>query len=61
MITDDDITDAMITYGGSFVVALGWAFRRADIVNRARLKAAFPEYWAEYRELAERKRQQRSA
>lgn len=63
MVTDDDISDTMINFGGSFVGALGWAFRRADIVNRARLKAAFSQEWNQYRELAELKlkQQQRSA
>lgn len=46
------ITDAMIRFGGDFVSALGVLFRRADDDNRARLKAAFSEYWAQYRELA---------
>lgn len=54
-ITDGDVTVAMYVYGGSFVSALGALWRLADDDNRARLKAAFPEYWAEYRDLAERK------
>lgn len=28
------------------------AWRAADIVNQHKLKDAFPEYWAEYREMA---------
>jgi hypothetical protein len=50
--TDYAITAAMITYGGSFVQGLGQLFRQADAANKARLKAAFPEYWAKYRDLA---------
>jgi hypothetical protein len=49
-----DITEAMLTYGGAFVRALAAAYRVADIANQRRLKDAFPEYWAEYRDLAER-------
>jgi len=51
-LTDFEITNAMYVYGGSFVSALGTLWRLADDDNRARLKAAFPEYWVEYRELA---------
>jgi hypothetical protein len=57
--TDYEITDAMITYGGNFVAQLGKAFRAGDVVNQAKLKAAFPDYWREYATLAELK--QRSA
>jgi len=51
--TDYQITAAMMTYGGSFVSTLGKLFRMADERNMAKLKAAFPEYWDEYRELAQ--------
>jgi hypothetical protein len=44
--------EAMSKYGGSFVQALAVAYRRADDVNRARLLAAFPDYFAEYATLA---------
>lgn len=50
--SDYEVIDAMITYGGSFVKQLGLAFRAADSINRAKLHAAFPEYWNEYDELA---------
>lgn len=46
--SDHEITEAMIVYGGSFVSSLGTLFRRADVVNQAKLKAAFPEYWTSY-------------
>ncbi len=49
---DYDITEAMLLYGGSFVEALAMAFRKADVSNEIRIKAAFPEYWREYREKA---------
>lgn len=44
---------AMQEYGGSFVRALGIAASYADPDNLARLKAAFPEYWARYAEMAQ--------
>jgi len=40
--------EAMTKYGGSFVKALAEAARRADPQNLARIKTAWPEYWAEY-------------
>ena len=40
--------EAMAKYGGSFVKALAEAARRADPQNLARIKMAWPEYWAEY-------------
>ena len=49
---DYAITEAMITYGGSFIASLGRLFRLADDVNQARLKVAFPGYWREYRAIA---------
>lgn len=52
---DIDIIEAMEKYGGSFVVALAQAARRADSINLAKLKAAFPEYWEQYRTMAEAK------
>ena len=57
-IDDFEITGAMLVYGGSFVQALGKAWRVADSDNRATLKAAFPLYWKKYAELAALKRQQ---
>jgi hypothetical protein len=38
----------METYGGSFVVALAGAMRKADASNKNRLILAFPEYVQEY-------------
>lgn len=51
-ITDAHVTRAMVVYGGSFVSALGKLWPLADDNNRARLKAAFPEYWEQYHKLA---------
>lgn len=42
------IPEAMIRMGGGFVKALGNLYRKADLENQRRLKAAFPEYWEEY-------------
>ena len=46
------VVSAMNRYGGSFAKALSEAFFTADADNFARLKAAFPELWAEYEEMA---------
>jgi hypothetical protein len=54
-ITDYDVSVAMLTFGGSFVQALGRAWQCADTVNGDKLKAAFPEYWEQYREFAQMK------
>jgi len=45
--------EAMEKYGGSFVVALAQAARRADRNNLERIKLAFPEYWKQYTEMAD--------
>lgn len=50
--SDFATVNAMIQFGGSFVRALAQACRLADTENLARIKAAFPEYWAKYEELA---------
>jgi hypothetical protein len=52
--TDEDFATvrAMETYGGGFVQALAAACHRADPENLVRLKAAFPEYWSHYSEMA---------
>jgi len=54
-ITDYQIADAMKAIGGSFVRTLGQLWFMADLINREKLKAAFPEYWEEYRELVQLK------
>lgn len=46
--TDYEIAEAMIVYGGSFVSSLGRLWQLADPVNRGRLKDAFPDYWKNY-------------
>ena len=54
MMSDYEITGAMIKYGGSFVEALGQLHRLGDAINQRRLRLAFPEYWKQYSDLAER-------
>lgn len=48
---DYAITEAMLAFGGSFVVALAEAFRKGDPINQAKLKAAYSELWATYAEM----------
>ena len=50
--TDNEIVSAMVVYGGGFVKSLAESFRRADEINFARLKAAFPDLWEKYTRLA---------
>jgi hypothetical protein len=54
-ITDHDVTEAMIRFGGSFVKGLGMLWLAGDEINRRRLKLAFPDFWREYKEIAESK------
>lgn len=55
---DDDyeIAQMMRRYGGSFVHKLADCFLAADGINRQRVKAAFPDYWQAYRQMAEKER-----
>lgn len=50
---DEWTIEAMIYRGGSFVKALGEAAIRADGDNLQRIKATWPEYWAEYEKVGE--------
>lgn len=43
---------AMEKYGGSFVSHLGQAARHADDGNLQKIKNTFPEYWAQYEQMA---------
>ena len=45
---DFRVMEAMQRYGGGFVAALAEAAFRADDGNLARIRAAFPELWAQY-------------
>ena len=51
--TDWEIVQAMERYGGSFIQALAVLSHRADEDNLRRIKAAWPEYWQQYSEMAE--------
>lgn len=51
--TDYAVVEAMRALGGSFVQALAEAFIHADPENVAKLKAAFPDEWHLYTELAQ--------
>jgi hypothetical protein len=53
------VIEEMERTGGGFVRALAVAASKADPENLRRIKAAWPEYWNEYREHA-RLRQLRS-
>ena len=55
--TDWEITQAMIVYGGGFVSALGELWRRGDAHNQERLKATFADYWELYEEIASQRRE----
>lgn len=52
--TDNDlkIIEAMETYGGSFVQALAVAYSRADDINRAKIRQAWPDLWIKYADFA---------
>lgn len=56
-VTEYEVAQAMITFGGSFVACLGQAWHAADEANRARLLAAFPDVVREYRDIARRHRE----
>ena len=43
-----EMTERMEKFGGSFVIALSYTFRRADSFNRQRLLNAFPDYVEQY-------------
>jgi hypothetical protein len=53
---DWEVIQTMKEFGGSFVRALAEAFLCADSNNVARLKAAFPDYWAQYEDFAAMKK-----
>jgi hypothetical protein len=42
----------MMEYGGSFVRKLGAAALVADTENLAKIKATWPDYWAQYQRMA---------
>jgi hypothetical protein len=42
----------MMEYGGSFIRKLGAAALVADTENLAKIKATWPDYWAQYARMA---------
>lgn len=54
VITDSDVIRMMERYGGGFASSLAIACMHADAGNLARIKAAFPELWAQYAEMVKR-------
>ena len=55
--TDYQIVQTMRILGGSFARTLADLFDRADDDNQRRIKATWPELWAEYTELAKMRQQ----
>lgn len=53
-LTDFQIAQTMIHYGGSFVRNLGMLFRLADDVNKAKIKNTWPNYWEQYTSMTRR-------
>ncbi len=51
-VEDFDVIHAMRKFGGGFVSRLAEAAQRADLENLRRIKATWPEYWAQYEEMA---------
>lgn len=49
---DSDVIRTMMEYGGSFVRKLGAAAIAADSENIAKIKATWPDYWAQYSRMA---------
>jgi hypothetical protein len=51
-VNDKKTIETMMEYGGSFVRKLGAAAYVADEENLAKIKATWPDYWAEYSRMA---------
>jgi hypothetical protein len=51
-VPEDVIVTTMEERGGSFVKALAAAYRLADPINRALIRATWPAYWTKYAEMA---------
>lgn len=49
-----EIANAMVKYGGSFVEALGQALSKADRINTKKIFETWPKYISQYRELAKK-------
>ena len=59
LLGEDETLAAMERYGGSFVSTLACLMRVADEDNQRRLRAAFADYFSEYREIAMLRRKQK--
>jgi len=46
---DEKTLRNMERYGGSFVKALAYLYRHADLANKRKLEKVFKEYFEEYR------------
>lgn len=53
---DQRALEAMERFGGIFASNLARAWQRADIINERKLRAAFPELLAEYRQMVTKKK-----
>ena len=49
-----EVIEAMKKYGGSFVVQLANLYERGDANNRLKIRLTWSEYWAQYKEMAEK-------
>ena len=47
-----DVSAGMQRYGGSFCMCLGKTLLFADSENAKKIKAAWPEYWKRYLDIA---------
>lgn len=50
------VAHSMMKHGGGFVSALGVALMKADRTNAQKIKDAFPEYWDEYLNYGQKKK-----
>lgn len=48
-----DVAQAMDKHGGGFVQTLARLIYKADPINKAKIKATWPEYWEQYKKVAE--------
>lgn len=60
-VTDHDVLRMMELRGGSFAAHLAIACMYADSQNLARIKVAFADLWATYRDMAEGEKAQQVA
>jgi hypothetical protein len=51
-----EVVEQMFAEGGDFIKALARCLHHADDNNFSKLKAAFPEYWKQYEEIAARRK-----